>query len=417
MRWFYRFLYPFYVVAMRLVSPFVAKVRRGLRGRQGLLERVRKTRSAWNVDPYWFHFASSGEFEQAVPILDSLRERQPESKIFLSYFSPSGKRAVELELQRRQKAGAATPWDGSDYLPYDFPWTVRAYLNALQPRALVILNREFWPELIEQSLTRGIPVSLFAAYFSLRVRRWLWLYRSLLNQLSFIGTVDGPSARLLGGQLHTPVEQLGDPRVERVLSRKQLNASSDIRPQARCFVAASLWPEDFQALKPSLTCLLSTTPGWTIWLVPHEPEEPFLQAIEAWVKLQGVTPHRLSCLHTGDAPRVGIVDSVGQLAELYAQASLAFVGGSFRAKVHNVLEPAAYAVPVITGPFIQNSLEALEMQLESAGFFKTQSAEELATTIKKLLETEAVQAEGLKALAFLERRQGIAAAYAQRLLT
>jgi 3-deoxy-D-manno-octulosonic-acid transferase len=365
---------------MAAAMGFSPKIRRSFRGRKGLLARVEKERAKWKERPFWFHFASSGEFEQALPILEALKQKHPQTPLFLTYFSPSGQRAVELEKQRRQSAGLDIPWTAADYSPFDFPSTTRSFLAVLHPRALVVLNREFWPELFEVCFRRKIPVYVFASYLSKKARRALWFYKPWLERLTFLGTVDRSSAEFLRRELDTQsIGEIGDPRIERVLARRQIPSSLPIVKEAgsKIFVAASVWPQDFKALLPSLKYFLSQ-PGWRVFLVPHEPEQSFQKEIEESLKNEGIYSIRWSRRKPGvPLPGVVLVDSVGWLAELYRQADLAFVGGSFRRRVHNVLEPAAYGIPILTGPYIQNSFEAGQMGHLAMGLFSVKDASEL----------------------------------------
>lgn len=413
----YRILHACWFTLVVITASFHGKIRRSLRERKGLVARVAAIRADWQERPYWFHFASSGEFEQALPILESLKKRRPSAPIFLSYFSPSGKRAVELELERRKRAGTQAPWDAADYSPLDFPSRTRDFVATLHPRALIVLNREFWPELFELCFRRKIPVYVFATFLSRKARRVLFFYKPWLERLTFLGTVDRSTADFLRRELDTQaIEVVGDPRIERVLTRRALPVQTSFtkEPGSRLLVAASLWPEDFKALQPSFKLLLDQ-PGWRVFLVPHEPEEAFLHWLEENLKKDGVYSVRWSRRRVGaPLPGVVVIDSVGWLAELYKQADLAFVGGSFRARVHNVLEPAAYGMPVLTGPYIQNSFEAVQMSELSMGLFAAKNPEALTSRVRDfLLHPELAREQGQRALKFLEDRRGAGNRYSE----
>lgn len=416
---FYRLLYSTTLCVAALCSPFIPKLRAGLWGRRGLTERVRRFSVSGTGAPIWFHVASSGEFEQAIPILDKIKSRKPGQCIFLTVFSPSGRRAVELERVRRVGAGQSLPWDGTDYSPFDLSWTVGGFLEVLRPTALVLLNRELWPEIISGCKAREIPVYLFATSLGEPSRRFLPLYRPWLHSLAFVGTVDLRSQHWLTEVAGVgSVETVGDPRIERVLARRSFSAAQTFErpPDRPRFVGASLWPEDLSALGESLRLLLGRR-EWQVFLVPHEPEESFLQKIEAEIGRLGGSSVRWSRMESSTTASVVVVDVVGWLAELYRSATVAFVGGSFRKRVHNVLEPAAYAVPVFTGPYIDNSVEALEMSATGAGVFVATDGEMLQEYLRPLIENpDLARHEGAKALEYLQARTGAANRYVEVLL-
>ncbi len=416
----YRLFFLGAALVVGLLYPFQPKVRSGIAGRFGLIQRIRKFRARCVQTPYWFHFASSGEFEQAIPILDALRREEPGSAVCITYFSPSGKRAVELEIARRTQAGLPLSWDYADFSPLDSVWSVRAFLSALDPRALVVLNREFWPEMFHQCFRASIPVYVFAAFFSRRARGVSWLYGPWLKRTAYFGTCDLSTAQFLKSILdESRVGLLGDPRIERVLERKKLKArrgdsrAFDTRP---CFVAASLWPEDFEALQHSLQHLGAVL-GWRLFLVPHEPEEKFIRKLEKWCLAHSLTVCRWSQNNSELLSQAVIVDSVGWLAELYEHADLAFVGGAFKKRVHNVLEPAAYGIAVITGPHIQNSIEAMEMHRFSEGVFSVRTPQELSAVVAHLAEdVSARKTQGSLAQGYIQKRVGAGSLYARALL-
>jgi len=242
-------------------------------------------------------------------------------------------------------------------------------------------------------------------------------YRPWLKRVTFVGTTDLSTAEFLRQDLEDArIEPLGDPRIERVLERRRLQSPSGVslESDARVFVGASIWPEDFEAMKPTLEFLL-TLPEWTLYLVPHEPEEKFLLSLEKWLDQAGAAHTRWS--RKGETlPRVVLIDAVGWLAELYRHATVAFVGGGFRARVHNVLEPAAYGIPVLTGPFIDNSHEAVEMSRCAGGLFAASDSQALLGFMSGLVQDSFFRLEqGQLALQYVEQGNGAGSRYSDRL--
>jgi 3-deoxy-D-manno-octulosonic-acid transferase len=425
MRYVHRFLYRLLVAVAFLLAPFSRKLYRGLQGRRGLVERVRTARAAWKAAPIWFHVSSSGELEQCLPVLETLRSRVPETPIFVSVFSPSGWRALELEVARRKLSGNPIPWDHADYSPFDFPNSVGEFLEALKPACFVAIHREIWPGLLDGCSRRGIPAFLFAAYFPPHGRRWFSFYRPFAERFRYIGTVEANSAAFLKTVLpHVTVETVGDPRAERVLRRRHMSrpaAWAEYFRGQRVWIGASLWEADFKRLAPALEAVLRTHEQWRLILVPHEPEGAVARRIERWFESREKPIARWSqyIASPESYPRGThlLVDRVGLLAELYAIADLVFVGGSFRTRVHNVLEPAAYGRPILTGPYIQNSREAREMAEGKVALQTADTSAELAQALLRLIEDEPWRRQASQAaLDYLMQRQGAAAVYAERLL-
>lgn len=357
----YYALYALTLFLALFAVPFHRKLREGFFSRVGLTKRIHAASETWGPERLWFHFSSSGEFEQCLPVLEAVKSQTPETRILLTYFSPSGKKAVRLESERRK---GVLPWDHADYAPLDFPFLIRPLLKRLAPKRMVFINRELWPGLVRTAAEEGIPLYLISSFFSTdtqaKNRRLLPLFR----KLRAIGTVDlGSESYLKSLDSKLMVETIGDPRVERVLARKRSAKTpwQDFFPEP-VVLLASLRPSDLKALAPHLAQFPLTT---RLILCPHEPSEKNIRAC-----LEALSPRRARrwspWLRSPDESSDLVIDTVGQLAELYRIASLVFVGGSFHRRVHNVLEPAAYGCPIFTGPFIQNSHEARTLQNQGA---------------------------------------------------
>ncbi|MBM4318142.1 MAG: hypothetical protein FJ116_11780 [Deltaproteobacteria bacterium] len=422
----YRTIYFLFWTLSSLAAPLHKKLNLGLKGRRGGLKRIQMAKESWvrgglSVEPYWFHFASAGELEQAIPMAEEFKLQNPNCSILFTYFSPSGAKGVFLEKNRREKAHKSLPWDHSDYLPLDLPLTVSKWIKAVSPKALILINRELWPELITQCHKAQIPLFLFSAFFPATKTKMLDLWLPYLKVLKHIGTVGESSTELLRRvDSSLSISSIGDTRIERVLERKALQSAppawGTFLSIKNLFIGASLWPEDFEALKPSLKKIALEFGQWRICLVPHEPEEAFISQIKHWGQEQGISFRRFShFLQTPDEDSPLIMDQVGLLAELYRYSSLAFVGGSFKAKVHNVLEPAAYGNAIIVGPYIQNSFEATEMARLHQGLKSVTSPEEAQEEIlKRINDTSFLKREGEAAHQYLTARRGSAHQYYQK---
>jgi 3-deoxy-D-manno-octulosonic-acid transferase len=176
----------------------------------------------------------------------------------------------------------------------------------------------------------------------------------------------------------------------------------------------SSWPEDEEVILPALFRLQKSLPLLLTILVPHEPTEDHLEELER--ELNGATSHiRFSALNEYGGERVIVVDSIGILMRLYAAAQVAFVGGSFRQGVHNVLEAAVYGIPVLFGPRHRNSQEPL-MLVERGGGFIVNETTELERTLHNLFESESARTmAGQRAVQFVTANTGATERFLKRL--
>lgn len=394
-------------LGFRVLWLFNRKVRRGLRGRHSSLQRLRVfLRSNPGARRLWVHASSMGEFEQAKPIIEALREREPDLVIIASFFSPSG---YDNNLRYRVV-------DAVVYLPFDSTRRARAFLALMRPTAAVFIRYDVWPNHIWACRELGIPVMLANATLrenSGRLRPLIRrFHRQVYDSMEAILTVserDAEAFRSLGLR-QARIEAVGDTRYDRVTgkaarSRTRLLVPEHILAGRTTIVVGSSWSEDEEVLLPALFSLLERDPGLLVVIVPHEPTIDHLEFLE--YRLNGSVSHlRFSYLSSWNGERVLIVDSIGILLPLYAVADIAFVGGGFKSNVHNTLEPAAYGIPVLYGPKIGNSQEARELA-NAGGGFVVRSSEDVRTMLELLLTDPARRAAaGSAAGRFVAGRAG-----------
>ncbi|MFM8270465.1 MAG: 3-deoxy-D-manno-octulosonic acid transferase [Pseudomonadota bacterium] len=424
MIWLYRSFSAFVLLICWFLSPFSSKLRAGLLGRRGLCNRLSKTVSTWTPEErrIWIHFSSAGEFETALPLLDSLKKTDPNIKIAITYFSPSAEKAIDFEKKRRQKASLSCPWDFADFSPFDSWKSVNHFLSTLKPSCYASIHRELWPEILYQCNQHNIPTFLLGAFFPHAIEKRQFLYRFCLKLLTHVITLDEESQthlRTLDPDLRISVE--GDPRIERVIFRK--NTFSKAAPWKPFFenqavlVGASLWNEDFERLLPSMKQVLESYPKARWILVPHEPSTKRVQTWKRTLKENGFPFRQWShWLESPDDHSHLLVDQVGLLAELYSVATSVFVGGSFKKRVHNILEPLVYRCALITGPFIQNSREAI--QLAERGVLRVvHNPQELTLAfLETLTASQKNQVNLEKAEEFLNKNKTVSKNYTHWLL-
>ncbi|MEP7227264.1 MAG: glycosyltransferase N-terminal domain-containing protein [Gemmatimonadales bacterium] len=313
----------------------------------------------------WFHAASVGEGLQADSVIRHLRRLRPDCQVVYTHFSPSAERLA-----------AGLTVDVADYLPYDLPHSVDRVLGALQPDLLVFAKLDLWPELATRASTTGTEVAIVAATVSRGSGRLRWPIRALLTPgykaVAAAAAISADDATRLT-RLGVPAERirvLGDPRFDSVIERVAGVDPADpllrFGRAAPTMVAGSTWPLDEAVLLRAFAGVRRRTQEARLILVPHEPTEAHLNAIERKAAATGLpAPVRLSAA-VGPTPFL-LVDRVGLLAALYGAGTMAYVGGGFgRAGLHSVLEPAAWSVPVAFGPRWRRSRDA-ELLLRAGG--------------------------------------------------
>lgn len=353
MAFLYRKIFlPASFLVLRLLKPVASsKLRRIIEDREEypVLKKL-------SPHPIIIH-AASGEVEYAKPLIRYLRAHVPGISIVLTYFSPSALRLVE---------GLAV--DEVLPLPFDLTRDVEPFLERINPRLVLIARTDVWPEFTRQCRLRNIPVVLFSATFSKALNRRFWLARWMdrwrFENLRLVSVVsDEDEANFQSLRLSTPTVVSGDTRYEQVIHRLSTGKALPFRfaDDSRFIgVLGSMWYEDDQIWIDALADSGLRQKFRWIW-VPHEVSLFKIQELAEQLKTSGFRVEKLSDIETWRSD-ILIVDRIGVLADLYPRADLAFVGGSFRAKVHSVMEALAAGCPVVVGPYSDNNREASEFQ-------------------------------------------------------
>ena len=330
------------------------KLTRSLAARRGIRTRYRRWADA-HRDParplLWVHAPSVGEGLQARPVLERLRATHPELQLAYTHFSPSA-----------ANFAASLPVDVHDYLPFDTPGEARAAVSAWQPNAIVFSKLDVWPALAREADRHGVRLGMISATLAEGSGRRTAFAAALLREayarLSAVGAIDaGDAGRLVTlGVRPDAIEVTGDTRYDQVWARANTVGNDHslllpLRTERPTLVAGSTWPADERVLLPAWERVRANVPEARLILAPHEPTPAHLEPLSRWSRDAGLRYGRLSSVSGADSWDVLLVDRVGVLGELYALASIAYVGGGFHsAGLHSVLEPAAFGAPVLFGP-------------------------------------------------------------------
>jgi len=407
-----------YEVAARLalavaqvVPPGESKLLRTLRARRGLADRYRRWAELHRDRSrplLWMHAPSVGEGLQARPVLERIRAMRPDVQLAYTHFSPSAEGfAARLNVDFR------------DYLPFDATTAARDALDALQPTALVFSKGDVWPTLTREARARDVRLGLISATLATRSSRRRGIASAMLRnayaRLDAVGAIDGEDAERLAelGVRRDVIEITGDTRYDQVWARATAvdQSSALLAPFASArptLVAGSTWPADERILLPAWLRVRREIPQARLIIAPHEPAATHLLPIERWAEESHLRHARLGSPGASSADVV-VVDRVGVLGDLYALATVAFVGGGFHAAgLHSVVEPAAFGAPVIFGPRWGMSRDAgLLLRTESAA--AVSNAAEMATQLAVWMgSSDARRTAGDRAQALV--RSGLGAA-------
>jgi 3-deoxy-D-manno-octulosonic-acid transferase len=424
--------------AIRAAAAVDEKLRRGVEGRGQTVRRFRDWAGAHRRlerPLIWLHAPSVGEALMAQAIIGELRSRRPDAQVAFTHFSPSAERVV-----------ADVDADVWGYVPWDTRRDVRPALEALRPTALAFVRTEVWPILAREAAAMGSRLLLVNAVLSAGSGRLTGPARALMaptfRRLDAVGAVSRAHAERYG-RLGIPADRIhvtGDARFDQVWARIEDRGLHAVRgaadaaervpeplrpiwsrlhdPTVFTVVAGSTWRADERVVLPALTVLRRDV-GLRLVIAPHEPTPANVEALERRLDRLALRHTRLTALVLGDGrpPEVVVADRVGILADLYALADAAYVGGGFgRSGLHSVVEPAALGVPVLFGPAHGNAREAGDLAAAGGGFV-VRSAGDVETRLATWArDPRAARQAGDAARAFVRSETGAGARNAALIL-
>jgi 3-deoxy-D-manno-octulosonic-acid transferase len=370
-----------YSLAIHIASLFNGKAKLWLSGRKNIFIKLQLAFENRANETIWFHCASLGEFEQGRPLIEKYKSLYPKTKILLTFFSPSG-----YEI-RKSYAGA----DYVFYLPLDTPGNAKRFIEIVKPKAAFFVKYEFWFNYLNELKGSNIPTYLVSGvfredhYFFKSTGGW---FRKQLSSFTYFFLQSEASRELLHSIGYTNALVSGDTRFDRVLEiSKNVRAFDLVKKfiaDGKIIVAGSTWKEDEKLISDS--GILAS--GYKIIIAPHEIDEAHIQSIEA----QFSACQRYSNANEANikTARVLIIDNIGMLSSLYQYGSIAFIGGGFGKGIHNILEAAAFGMPVIFGPNYQKFAEAKEL-ITLGGAFPVKDAAELEKTMMLLKDGQVLR--------------------------
>jgi len=369
-----------------------------------------------NVDgesSIWIHAVSVGEALTARALVEDLRRRYPRLRLYLSTTTMAGQEVARRSLQQV---------DAVFYFPFDWTFAVRRTLDVVRPRVFIMMETEIWPNLLRMCRARGIRTVLINGRISSRSYPRYKLVRPFFRRVladidRFCMQSEESAHRLLDlgadparvtvtgslkfDSLELPVLGHGKPR-ERVLRFFRVSANRPV------VVAGSTFRGEEAAVLHAFSRIKATMPTALAVIAPRQPER--FGEVERLAREAGFATVRRSDLPIDAEPRADVIvlDTLGELAQLYQIATAVFVGGSLVDHAgHNILEPAMFGKPIVFGPYMQNFKEIALAFITNGAAVQVQSERELDEALLTLLTDPVLRARlGAAARALVEANRG-----------
>ena len=356
------FIYSLFIsifnISLKLNSLFNEKTKKIILGRKKTKDYIKNNIEDQKV--IWIHVASVGEFEQAKPIIDSLK-RKYENKILVSYFSSSTESAVSNYKNV----------DFHFYMLSDKEDQMKLLFDLLNPKVLIIIKYEFWRNLILQAKLNSVPIVSVSSVFR---KNQVYFYpikffKNILKNISLFLVQDENSMELLKKIKIKEIKVIGDSRYDRVLNifnkSKKIDGIEEFTNKKNTIVIGSAWKSDIEKIKNEIIRDLTDT---KYIIAPHNINSDEIEYLENTFINDTIKFSELPQKNV--RKRILIIDNIGMLSSIYKYGKIAFIGGGFRGALHNTLEAAVWNLPVIYGIHKNNRkfIEVDRIEKEGIGF-------------------------------------------------
>jgi len=343
--------------------------------------------------PVWIHACPVGEFTVAKPFITAIEERWPGHKTLISVST-----VTAHALAKDSPMAQHLMW-----FPFDQPNVVARTFNRINPRALLLIETELWPNVLRAADARDVPVAVVNARLSdkhfPRYRKWGAFARRMFNRLDLVcAQTDTHAQRFIDlGAPASAVHVTGNLKFDSVtatIDETQTNAlrtECGINPENPVLVFGSTRPGDEQLAARCYEALLPRNPELRLIIAPRHVDR--VPQVKSLLNKPATTLSQIRNGAKPDPTAIILVDTFGELTHVYSLATVAVVGGSFYPGVegHNPLEPAALGVPALFGPFMANFHDAADALITAKGAIQVPSPEDLPAALQPVLEDPAAQ--------------------------
>lgn len=359
----------------------------------------------------WIHAGSVGETIAAVPFVKSIKETFPHIPILFTSMTPTGSEQVKRSF-------------GDSvyhcYLPYDISYGIERFLRRVQPKCLILMESEIWPNLLYHVGLRKLPIMIANARLSpvsqARYAKLRYFVESLFRPVAIVGAQSEPDVTAYS-KIGVPAQKihlLGNLKFDMVPPPLLIEKGEQLKQQIGSrpvWIAASTHPGEEEVALAAHAKLRKQVPNALLILVPRHPDR--FSAVEKLLQEKSISYVKRS---SGEVPTentyVYLGDTMGELFTYYQASWVAFVGGSMFPNIggHNTLEPASLGLPVLSGMYNENFKAITQWMTEAKGLLLIDSADKLAERVGELLANrEAAHTMGQAALSVVKRNQGAVA--------
>lgn len=362
---------------LKIVALFSPKIKLFVEGRKNVFS-ILQEKIKPSDKTIWFHSASLGEYEQGLPVIEKIKEKYPNHKIIVTFFSPSG-----YEVRKNN-----TVADVTVYLPLDTKSNAKKFLELVHPELAFFIKYEFWLNYLKELETSKTPTYLISGIFRDNQMFFKWyggFYRKALKAFTYFFVQNESSKQKIEAIGFHNVIVSGDTRFDRVnaiLERDNtLDFIENFKNNSPTIVIGSSWPKD-EAL---LAEYINQAPDHVKFIIaPHNIKADQIASLKSQITKSTVlfSEKENQDLSTYN---VFIIDTIGLLTKIYSYGTIAYVGGGFgNPGIHNILEPATFGIPIVIGPNYSNFAEAVQL-VALQGCIVISNSNELKENLDRLL--------------------------------
>ena len=340
----------------------------------------------------WLHACSVGEVEASIPLIHTLQQHYPAASYVITTTTPTGSARITSEFGDTVQ---------HVYLPFDVSIAVNAFLNHFQPALSIVVEKEIWPTLFFCCKKKSIPIVLVNAMLSShsfrQYRNWLGLFKPVFQTISKLGAqTDQVAKRFVQlGVAPECIRVTGNIKFMRIIQEQQKQQAIALKQQLFStrviWIAASTHENEERLLLDRLLALQSVIPNLLLVLAPRHPRRS--TAILRYCESLSIScVSRSSRQLCSSSTQVYLLDTLGELMLFYGVADVAFIGGSLvDVGCHNLLEPAAWGIPIVFGTSVYNCKDIASGLMGSDAAQSVSDADQCIAVVKNLLQNPAQQ--------------------------